>query len=136
MEGERIVAQKEVVRIGAYKEFIASGVRSGDLLTLSGQVSVDAEGKVIGEGDIEAQFRQVYVNIKEVLDAFGATMDSIVDEMWLVTDIQDVLKHSRTIWPIRAEAYGKDPEVTQTLVQVAALVMPELLVEIKCVARV
>ena len=55
--------------------------------------------------------------------------------MWLVTDVQDVMGRIEEIFRIRAEAYGKNPDVTQTLVQVTGLVMPDLLIEIKCIAH-
>ena len=82
-----MAAAKQVVRIGPFKDFIASGVRVGDLLTLSGQVSVDGRGEVVGKGDIGAQVRQAYANVPEVLDQFGVSMGDVVDEMWLVTDM-------------------------------------------------
>ncbi len=133
---EEFSAARQVVRIGPFKDLIASGVRAGSLVTLSGQVSVDGEGNVVGAGDIAAQIRQCYANVREVLSEFGASMDHIVDEMWLVTDVQDVMAKLDPIFAIRSEVYGKNPDVTQTLVEVSALVMPELLIEIKCVARV
>lgn len=128
-------ASKQVARFGPFQDYIANGVRVGDLLFLSGQVSTTAEGQVVGEGDLVAQVRQCYANVREVLGHFGATMDDIVDEMMLVTDMQDAMGNVEEVFTARAEAYGKTPEVTQTMVQVAGLVMPELLVEIKCIAH-
>ena len=127
---------KQVVRIGPYKDFIASGVKAGDTITLSGQISLNHDGEVIGAGDICAQVRQCYINIKEVLDEFGASMDDIVDEMWLVTDIDAVLAEAAAFLPIRDEFFGSSYDVTQTMIQISRLVMPELLIEIKTVARV
>jgi 2-iminobutanoate/2-iminopropanoate deaminase len=129
--------EKQVVRYGPMEQFIPEGVRSGDLLTLSGQVSLDASGAVVGEGDIAAQVVQAYKNVKEVLSHFDATMDNIVDEMWLVTDISNVMASMGTVWPLRAEAYGvANPDVSQTLVQVGGLAMRGLMIEVKCIARV
>jgi len=129
-------SSKQVVRIGPLKDIIASGVRVDNLLTLSGQVSLNPEGQVVGTGDIGAQVHQSYINIQDVLVEFGATMKNVVDEMWLVTDIQDVMANINQLGAIRSEVYGRDPEVTQTLIQVSGLVMPELLIEIKCIALV
>lgn len=127
--------EKEVVRFGPLASFIANGVRRGDAIYLSGQVAVDGAGKVVGEGDITAQVRQSYVNVAEVLEKFGASMDDVVDETWFVTDIDDVMAKIRPVFEARAEAYGGDPGVTQTLIGVSRLVYPELLVEIKVVAQ-
>ncbi|WP_457652866.1 hypothetical protein [Rhodocaloribacter sp.] len=52
-----------------------------------------------------------------------------------MTDMQNTMTNIEALFGIRAEACGKAPEVSQTLVQVAGLVMPELLIEIKCVAH-
>ena len=126
---------RQVVRFGPFKDFIANGVKIGDALYLSGQVSLDNEGNVIGAGDLGAQVRQAYANVKEVLAEFDATMENIVDEMLLLTDIQEAMGSIDQLFGIRSEAYGGNPDVTQTMVQVAALAMPELLIEIKCIAR-
>ena len=122
-------------RIGRFKDLIASGVRVGDLLTLSGQVSVNNDGDVVGSGDIGLQLRQAYSNVRDVLGQFSASMDSIVDEMWFVTDIKNVMENIEPLLAIREEVFGGPPEVTQTLAQVSGLVMPELLIEVKCIAR-
>lgn len=129
------MANKKVLRSGPFKDLIASAVQVGDLITLSGQVSVDQQGEVVGAGDIERQTRRCYELIKRTLAELDASMDDIVDEVWLVTDVQDVMSRIETLWAIRAEAYGRNPDVTQTLVQVGGLVFPELLIEIKCIAR-
>lgn len=130
-----MASDKQVVRIGPYKDYIASGVRVGDHITLSGQVAVDDQGKIVGPGDLVAQVRHAYGSVKEVLAEFGATMDDIVDEMWLVTDIQDAMSKLDAVFTARSEAFGGKAETSQTMVQVAALVDPALLIEIKCVAR-
>ena len=49
-----MATEKEVIRFGPSAEAIASGVRVGDTIYLSGQVSVDADGGAVGEGDIVA----------------------------------------------------------------------------------
>ena len=127
--------KKQVVRSGAYKDIFASGVRVGDTLFLAGQVSIDNEGRIVGEGDFVAQVRQVYANIEGVLAEFGATMDNIVDEMLLVTDVTNVMGNLEEVFGVRAQAYNGQADVTQTMVQVAALATPEMLIEIKCIAH-
>ena len=131
-----MATDRQVARFGPFQDFIANGVQVGNALYLSGQVSVDGEGNVVGAGDLAAQVRQAYANVAEVLEKLGATMDDVVDEMWLVTDMQAAMGNIEELFTIRAEAYGKNPEVTQTLIQVAGLVMPELMIEIKCIAHV
>ncbi|MEL6444810.1 MAG: RidA family protein [Bacteroidota bacterium] len=127
---------RQVARFGPFKDFIANGVKQGDTIYISGQVGTDGEGNLVGEGDLAAQTRQAYANVQEVLAHFGATMDHVVDETWYVTDIGATMANVGELFGIRAEAYGKNPEVAQTMIQVAGLVMPMLSIEIKCVARV
>ena len=104
--------EKQVVRYGPLKDFIAQGVRVGNTIHVSGQVSVDAAGEVVGAGDIVAQVRQAYVNLAEVLGHFGAGLENVASETYFVTDIAGFLKTGRTVFAARAEAYGGPPAVT------------------------
>jgi hypothetical protein len=54
-------------------------VNHGTIVYLSGQVSSDASGKVVGEGDFEAQVEQVFANLKIAVEAAGGTMADIVE---------------------------------------------------------
>ena len=56
-------------------------VNKGTLVYIAGQVSSDASGKLVGEGNFEAQVEQVYTNVKLALEAAGATMADIVKLM-------------------------------------------------------
>ena len=76
--------------------------------------------------------RQAYINIGKLLNEYGATFDNIVDEMTFVTDMEAALKCATEV---RREVYGGDVQVTSTLLGVACLAFPELLVEIKCTVR-
>ena len=55
----------------------APGMIVGDLLFVSGHCSVDTSGDVVGEGDAEAQTRQVMTNIRDVVSAAGAKMEDV-----------------------------------------------------------
>jgi 2-iminobutanoate/2-iminopropanoate deaminase len=127
---------KETFRSGPWQDIFAQGVKVGNTLHLAGQVSLNEEGKVVGENDIAEQTRQIYSNIKNVLKEFGASMDDIVDETIFVTDMKTVFDNMPAFLENRKQAFGGTPQVSQTLVQIAGLVMPELLLEIKCVAHV
>jgi len=105
----------------------------GDTIYISGQISHDDTGAIVGVGDMAAQMRQAYKNIERLLSEYGATFDDIVDEMTFVTDMEAALACATEA---RREAYGGDAVVTSTLLKVAGLAFPELMVEIKCTARV
>lgn len=125
--------KKEIYRSGPLKDFFAQGVKVGDTLYLAGQVGMDEKGTP--GSDIVEQARLAYANIQAVLSKFDATMDNIVDEMMYVTDVAEVKENLDGVFGARATAYGKIPEVSNTLVGVTALVMPELKIEIKCIAK-
>ena len=104
-------------------------VRAGNLLFVSGCVSVDAEGAVVGVGDVVAQARQVFENIRLCLAAAGATFADVVKVTTFLTDIADRAR----INPVRQEFFG-DARPASTLVEVSALVLPEFLIEVEAVA--
>lgn len=127
---------RDVARYGALGQFIANAVKVGDTIYLSGMISVDDDGNVVAEGDVVAQTRNAYAHVKDALARLGGTMDDIVDESLYVTDVAHVMENVEAVWAARAEAYGRDPDVTQSMVEVSSLVFPGLMIEIKCVARV
>ena len=125
--------EKKTFRAGPYKDIFAQGVKVGNVLYLAGQVGVDGSGKT-GK-DITEQTELAYSNIGKVLSEFGATMQNIVDETMFVTDMEEVMSNSDSVFGARAIAYGGVPEVCQTVLQISALVLPELKIEIKCIAH-
>ncbi len=111
----------------------SQAVKVGDTIYLSGQISHYETGEIIGVGDVEAQIRQAYVNIKKLLAEYGAGLDNIVDETWFVTDLESV---DAAAGKLRKEIFSGSQAVALTVVQIQRLAFPELLIEIKCVARV
>lgn len=128
-------ALRRVVREGPFRKIIADGVQVGDTLYLSGQVSVSADGKTVGAGDVRVQLHQAYANVATVLASFGAGMADIVDETLFVRDIAAFLGDADALFNIRREMFGGEPQVSQTLVEVSRLASADWLLEIKCVAR-
>lgn len=125
--------EKQTYRSGPFKQVFAQGVKVGNVLYLAGQVGVDASG--VAGADMTTQITLAYENIRRVLSKFDASLDNIVDETVFVTDMSELMASSDAVFAARAKAYGGIPEVCQTLVQVSALVLPELKLEIKCVAH-
>ena len=110
----------------------AQAVKVGDTIYLSGQVSHDDEGKIVGLRDMEAQMRQAYANIKKVLAEYGATMENVVDEILFVTDMDTAFAAAVKC---RREVFSGTPIVASTIVQIQRLAFPDLMVEIRCVAK-
>ena len=125
--------ERKVYRSGPYAELIAQAVQVGDVLYLSGQLGARRDGTA-PESVVE-QTALAYANIKEILAEFGASLENVVEETVFVTDMPDVMSQVEAIFGTRVEAYGRRPDVTQTLVGVAALVDPLFKIEIKCTAH-
>ena len=108
----------------------AQVVKIGNQIYVAGQTSVDANGNVVGKGDIEAQVGQVFQNIQKCLEAAGATFDHVVKLNVYSTDLN---AHMESISKVRKEYFPKEP-VASTTVQVGRLVHPDWLVEIEAIA--
>ena len=104
-------------------------VKYDKLLFIAGQVAVDGEGKIIGEGDMTAQVRQVLENLKSVLASEDADFTNVVKINIFTTDIDSFLDSSA----VRREYFGDSPP-TSTLVQIVRLARPVFLVEIEAIA--
>lgn len=111
----------------------AQAVKIGDTVYLSGQVSHDDRANVLGVGDMEVQMRTAYANIGKVLAQYGATIDNLVEETLYVRDM-DAAFQARV--KMKDEVFAGNPVVASTIVQIERLAFPELLVEIRCVAKV
>ena len=101
----------------------------GKVLHISGQVSQDADGTLVGVGDITAQTRQVLSNIRKILDAVGGQMSDIVKVTVFVKDMSMLDE----IHNVRSEFFTP-PYPASSLVQVTDLVNPDYLIEIEAVA--
>ena len=109
---------------------LSPGVVVGDFLFVSGHVATDSSGALVGEGDAEAQSRQIMDNIRGVVTAAGGKMEDVAKITCFITDIAYYPGYSK----VRAETWPKDPPASSTVV-VSALVRPEFLVEVEAIVR-
>ena len=114
----------------AYSHVVtASGART---IYISGQVSVDEEGRIVGEGDLAAQTTQVMQNLGLALKAADATYANIVKITTFVVNYKPELRP--VIGKARSAFFeGMEPPAS-TLVGVSALAAPEWLIEIEAIA--
>jgi 2-iminobutanoate/2-iminopropanoate deaminase len=104
-------------------------VVAGELLFISGLVGVDRHGALVGGQDVAAQTRQVFANMRVVLDEAGCRFEDVVKVTVYLTDVDDRPK----INPVRQEVFG-DVRPASTLVEVSRLAVPGAKVEIEAVA--
>ena len=105
---------------------VASGEK---MVFVSGQLARNKNGEIVGAGDMRAQIRQVGENLKNALEAAGATLDDLVRTTTFVTDIDEFFKHV----DIRHDYLGVSLPASTT-VEVRRLSHPDLLVEIEAMA--
>ena len=103
----------------------------GKTVYISGQIALDKDGKVVGEGDMKAQAEQVFKNLQTALASAGATFKDVVKMNTYTTDMSQV----QPIRDVRARYFG-DTVPASTLVQVVHLARPEFMLEIEVIAIV
>jgi enamine deaminase RidA (YjgF/YER057c/UK114 family) len=101
----------------------------GDTVHVSGQLALDQEGKIVGEGDMVLQTEKTYENLKKCLGSVGATINDIVMLRIFVTDLEAFQKTG----DIRKKYFGKYRPVTTGL-EISRLYFPEALIEVEATA--
>ena len=113
--------------VSGYSHAVAG---TGRLVAVSGQLPVDADGNVVDPTDSLVQARQVFANLTHALAAAGAQPKDVIKLTFYLTDINDL----HAIRAARDEFVGDGPPPASSLVQVSALVLPEVRLEIDALA--
>lgn len=106
-------------------------VRWGDLLFVSGCVAMTADGQVASPGDVSGQAELVHEHLGRALRAAGTDFAHVLKVTVYLTRIDD----RAAVNEVRQRFFG-DARPASTLVEVKALILPELLVEIEAVAGI
>ena len=115
-----------------YEPFrLSQAFRVGDLVIVSGQAAIDQDGHIVGVGDFDAQAEQVFRNLARVLAAAGSGLDRVVKVTIFLTDMANFPK----IVELRKRWFSA-PYPADTIVEVTALALPELEIEIEAIAAV
>jgi reactive intermediate/imine deaminase len=117
--------------IGTYSHAVRVESAEATWIHVSGQIANDVDGELVGPGDLRAQTRQVFENLKAILVANGATFADVVKIGTYLTTLDDLAGMRE----VRSEYLTSEPPAS-TAVQVVALVVPEALIEIDLVAVV
>ena len=110
----------------------AQGVKTtgGTIVWISGQVSQDKDGKVVHKGDFAGQARQALANLKAMVEAAGGTIFDIIKVNTYLID----LRYRDELARIRTEFFPDGKLPASTLVGVAGLADPDMLLEIEAIA--
>lgn len=114
-----------------YTQVVVAG--PGQTVYIAGQIALDTEGRMVGEGDFRAQAEQVFRNLQAAMQAAGGDLSDIVKLTTFVTDM--------SVLPIYREVRDRfitpGPRVpASTLVQISALFRPGFLIEIEAVGHI
>jgi enamine deaminase RidA (YjgF/YER057c/UK114 family) len=104
--------------------------RAGNTLYISGQLGLDADGVLVGEGDAKAQARRAWRNLVAILSHYGATPRHLVKTTTFITH----WAYRPLVAEARDEFFPEPPYPPSTLVVVQGLAEPQFLVEIEAVA--
>jgi len=99
------------------------------VVLVSGQAPISAEGELVGEDDFDAQVRKTFENLGTVLEEAGASFEHVVKLGVYLTDIGRLRDYGR----IRAELMPGPPPAS-TAVQVVALAVPGMMIEVEAFA--
>lgn len=109
--------------------YFAQAVKAGNMLFVSGQLSRDKNGDLVGKGDIVAQTHQVIANLRAILRAAGGDLRHIVKITAYMTDLS-LAAEARAV----REQYFSEFPPASTGFQVAALNHPDFLIEMEAIA--
>lgn len=114
---------------GAFSQSVILG--GGRAVFLKGQVALDPDGRIVGEGDMAGQVEQVLTNIAGILEPMGGRLSDVVSLSQFTTDIAAFMRCGE----LRASFFGEPFPVTTTL-EISSLYDPRLLIEITAVAEI
>ena len=113
----------------AGKAPFAQGVKVGETLYVSGQIAQDPDGNIVGVGDMQAQARQVFANIEDVLKEAGSSFADVVKITCYVSDMRHYADYSK----VRSEIFP-DADIASATVISPGFVNPDALIEIETIA--
>ena len=117
--------------MGTYSHAVRVETSDAIWIYVSGQIANDLEGTLVGRGDLRAQTRQVFENLRAILEANGATFADVVKIGTYLTTLEDL----DAMREVRKEYLTTEPPAS-TAVQVVALVVPDGMIEVDLVAVV
>jgi len=103
--------------------------KAGNTLYIAGQVAQGVEGNLVGRGDFEAQVRQVYENLKNIVQEAGGTLQNIVKMTTFLTHYS----YAETYRSVRNQ-YFSEPCPPNTLLIIESLALPDFMIEVEAIA--
>jgi enamine deaminase RidA (YjgF/YER057c/UK114 family) len=124
----RHLAPDTLPRPNGYSHVVSAPVER--IVFVSGQVPLDAEGRLVGAGDMAAQARQVFENLARALEAEGTTWANVLKLNYFVRDVGQM----PAVRSIRDEYVDANRPPASTLIEVNSLFRDDVLIEVDAVA--
>jgi enamine deaminase RidA (YjgF/YER057c/UK114 family) len=125
----RFINPLGLVRPNGYTHVVVAA--DGRTVYVAGQVAFDSAGALVGPGDFRAQAERVFANLKLALASVGASPGDILKTTTYITDLKNVA----VLREIRGRYFNAAHPPANTLVPVASLARPDLLLEVEAVAE-
>jgi reactive intermediate/imine deaminase len=129
MRTSRLNPDTVAAPIGMYSHSVRVETQDGTWIYVSGQIGSDADGNLVAPNDLPAQTAQVFENVRAILEANGASFADVVKLQTFITT-QEGMAEMREI----RSRYLTSHLPASTAVQVAALVVPDAVIEVDVVA--
>ena len=113
----------------SYSHSVEIDLGNAKMVIISGQVAFDKQGNLIGKDDLSKQTEQVFINIKNIIEDAGGTMDNLVKMGVYMIDVSQI----QLFRDVRDKFISRQ-KPTSTLVQVSKLAREDLLIEIEATA--
>ena len=130
MAQKKFINPESLVKPSSYTHVVVS--EPGKTIYISGQVPVNSTGEIVGKGDLRAQVKQVYENLKLCLAAAGATFDDVVKMNTYVVNYKP--ENVTVIREVRSGYLSLMNPPASTLAGVQALYHPDVMIEIEAIA--
>ena len=129
-----VIQPENIYESTSYPFSQAIRVRTGEMLFIAGQPSMDVEANTVGIGDMSAQTRQVYKNLGIILESVGASFSNVVELTTFIVGRENLPAHLEVISELYPTLFldGKYPADTVAIVD--GLYRENFLLEVKAVA--
>ena len=115
-----------------YSQSVEIDLGTVRMITISGQVPLDKQGKTVGKGDLAKQLEQTFQNIKTIVEETGGTMGDVVKLTYFLKDISQI----QLVREVRNRFINVQNPPASTAVEVSGLFREDILVEIEATAIV
>lgn len=126
----KFVNPSSISKPKGYSHSVQIDIGSAKMIIISGQVALDKQGNLVGKGDLAKQLEQIFMNIKNIVEETGGTINDVVKISNYLIDISQI----QVFRDVRDKFLNVKNPPASTTVQVSRLFRDDFLVEIEAIA--